>query len=264
MTDPDLARRHERWARALAIPLALAFAWVARTTMPAVVRMLTMWVHETGHATAAWLSGYSAWPGPWFTPISSERNASLTLALVVFLVSAMWRAWRVGRWFWVLASAVTTLTVAWGTGWLTASQAEQFIFFAGDGGCFVLGTALMLSVYARDEHPVRRDGLRWGLVVFGALAFVDALVVWSGPIDSLPLGENDNGLSDPTVLTEVYGWTLPLVMERYARLAQASGLVVAAVYVLGLLDLAAPAAAEPADRRFEPWGAHVHPRRGLR
>ena len=32
----------------------------------------------------------------------------------------------------------------------------------------------MLAVYARVDHPFRTERLRWALLIFGALAFMDA------------------------------------------------------------------------------------------
>src|SRR5437764_571263 len=56
--------------RAWAIPSALLFAFLLVSTGPgrAVVRIFfSMWVHELGHAVAAWLCGVLAVPGPWRT-----------------------------------------------------------------------------------------------------------------------------------------------------------------------------------------------------
>ena len=160
--------------------------------------MLGMWVHESGHAVAAWLCGYLAWPGPWFTPVGTERSPSFIVLLVGVLAYGGYRAWQLQRWFWVTASASTLLLVLFCTLVLRPGTAQQLIVFGGDGGSLVLGTMLMLTVYAREEHPIRRDHLRWGLLVIGALAFMDVYAVWSGPINRLPFGENENGLSDPT------------------------------------------------------------------
>lgn len=104
------------------------------------------------------------------------------------------------------------------------------------GGGLVLGTMLMLTVYAREEHPIRQDHLRWGLLVIGALAFMDVYTVWSGPSDRLPFGENENGLSDPSVLTELYGWSLPTLIKRSGQLAHACLALLVVVYVAALYD----------------------------
>ncbi len=48
---------------------------------------------------------------------------------------------------------------------------------------------------------------------------------------ALPLGENENGLSDPSVLTEIYHWNLLTVMARYRQLGNACLALLAMVYV---------------------------------
>ncbi len=233
--ERERAARSELIARALAVPLALAFAWFAVHSSPGGVRMLSMWVHESGHAVSAWLCGYLAWPGPWFTPIASERSPVFTMLLVGLLAYGGYQAWLFQRWGWMAASAGTLLLVLYCTLLLAPGKAHQMITFGGDGGCFVLGMMLMLTVYSREDHPIREEHLRWALLVIGALAFMDVYRVWSGPIDRLPFGENENGLSDPSVLTEEYGWSVLTLINRYGELAKACFAVLTAAYLSALV-----------------------------
>ena len=246
--ENDSAARSERMARTIALPLALLFAWLAVKGSPGAVRMLAMWVHESGHAAAAWLCGYLAWPGPWFTPVGTQRSPTFTVLLVGGLAYGVYRAWQLERWFWVTASAGTLLLVLFCTLILRPGTAQQLIVFGGDGGGLVLGTMLMLTVYARDEHPIRRDHLRWGLLVIGALAFMDVYAVWSGPINRLPFGENENGLSDPSVLTERYGWSLITLVNRYSQLAHACLALLVVVYLAAIYSQIPPASASTRAR----------------
>jgi len=233
--DRDDLRRELR-ARVLALPSALLGAWLAVKAAPGLVRMFSMWVHESGHAVAAWLCGYSAWPGPWFTPVASDRSMVLTGVLLVLLVVGAYRAWQCERWFWVTAATVVLLVTLRCTLLLNAVKARQLITFGGDGGCLVLGTALMLTVYARPDHPLRRERLRWALLIFGALAFMDAYVIWSGSFDRLPFGESEQGLSDPSVLVEQFGWGVLLLVNRYTALARACFFVLSGWYVAGIME----------------------------
>src|SRR5687767_4757176 len=62
--------RLEVWLARLAVPAALAIAWVLAKMDLGRFLLRTffgMWLHELGHAVAAWLCGYPAIPGPWFT-----------------------------------------------------------------------------------------------------------------------------------------------------------------------------------------------------
>jgi hypothetical protein len=234
--ENESAARSERTARAVSLPLALLFAWLAVRGSPGAVRMLAMWVHESGHAVAAWLCGYLAWPGPWFTPVGSERSPLFIVLLVGLLAYGGFRAWQLQRWFWVGASGSALLLLLFCTLVLGPGKAQQLIVFGGDGGGLVLGTMLMLTVYSREEHPIRREHLRWGLLVIGALAFMDVYTVWSGPFDKLPFGENENGLSDPSVLTEIYGWSVLTLIDRYGQVAHACLALLVVVYVAALYD----------------------------
>jgi hypothetical protein len=232
--ERERAARSEQTARAVALPLALVFAWLAVKGSPGAVRMLTMWVHESGHAVSAWLCGYTAWPGPWFTPVSSERSPVFTILLLALVSYGGYRAWQLQRWGWIAASAGTVLIILFCTLLLGPGKAEQMITFGGDGGCLALGTLLMLTVYAREDHPIRQEHLRWAFLVIGALAFMDVYAVWSRPIDRLPFGENENGMSDPSVLTEIYGWSVLTLINRYHQLARACLALLAIAYVAAL------------------------------
>jgi hypothetical protein len=223
-------------ARALAMPCALVSAWAAVKTSPGLVRIFTMWIHESGHAVAAWLCGYMAWPGPWFTPVGVERSLVLTTTIVGLAGFGALRAWQRQRWFWVVVAAVVLLLTLCCTLLLREGQARQLITFAGDGGCFVLGSALMLTTYARADHPVRTERLRWALLIFGALAFMDVYLVWSGPFDRLPFGEDERGLSDPAVLVEEFGWSVVLLVDRYLELAHGCFVVLVAAYAAGIVQ----------------------------
>jgi hypothetical protein len=230
------ALRHELRVRAVALPSSLLTAWLAVKTAPGIVRMFSMWVHESGHAVAAWLCGYAAWPGPWFTPVGSHRSIVMTALLAGLLVFGGFRAWRRGRWFWVVAATLVLVLALFCSVYFNTAQAQQMITFGGDGGCFVLGTVMMLTMYARSDHPIRREHLRWALLLFGALAFMDAYFVWSGSFDRLPFGQSENGLSDPSVLAEEFGWSVLLLVHRYLELARVCFFVLVSVYIVGIAE----------------------------
>jgi len=229
----DDARR-ELYVRALALPGALIVARIATGVMPGPVRMISMWVHESGHAVAAWLTGFAAFPGPWFTPIDLERSLMVTLVLAGALAAGAYYAWQIERWFWVATAGVVLALALAGAFAVHPIRARELFTFFGDGGCFVLGTALMLTMYARAGHQLRQERLRWVCLAVGALAFMDARATWFGDISNLPLGEDDRGLSDASVLTESHGWSLELLVARYQHLAVACFIVLAVAWVLGL------------------------------
>lgn len=227
--------RDELKLRGLALPGALIGAWLAVHVAPGPVRLITMWIHESGHAVSAWLCGYFAMPGPWFTPVSANRSIVMTTMLAGLLAFGGYRAWLSGRHSWVAAAGATMLVAIVCAFGLTTNQAQQVIIFSGDGGGMVLGTLLMLTTFAPKESALTRNHLRWGLLAIGALAMMDTYAVWSGPAGLLPFGENENGLSDPSVLTEGFGWTVAQLVSHYLQVAHACFFVLAVSYIFGVV-----------------------------
>ena len=227
--------------RSFAIPAALLASALAVWSSIGhffVRTFASMWVHETGHAVAAWLCGYLAFPGPWFTPVANERSPILVVAIAGALGYATFRSWRADRRALAATSAALLFLQLSCTLFVGARAARQFIIFAGDGGCLVLGTLLMATVYVPRESAIRRGWLRWGFLAIGAASFADAFGLWWGSRsdpDRIPFGHNEgSGLSDPSVLTELFGWSETALVRRYVVLGCVCLAALAALYCWGL------------------------------
>jgi hypothetical protein len=229
--------KQELYARLLALPLALILARFAVRTAPGGVRLLTMWVHELGHAVTAWICGFGATPGPWFTSVSTDRSKGFGLGIATLAGFGAYFSWQKKRYgAAVLCGLVLVAQVAcWR---LFSDQAQALIAFGGDGGCFVLGGLLMLTFYAARDSTFYQNSLRWGFLGIGAAAFMDAYATWTGGLATIPFGENENGLSDPSVLTELYGWKVQHLMQTYQRLATQCLIVLALFYLWGIFSSA--------------------------
>ncbi|HXN41692.1 MAG TPA: hypothetical protein VN918_07895, partial [Myxococcaceae bacterium] len=202
--DEDDARI-ELKIQTFAIPVALVIAWlIACTQMPhALMRIfLSMWVHELGHATTAWLCGFGAFPGPWMTPISQSRVPLVSILVIGALGYLGFRAWQVRRWNWIGVAAGLLLFHVGMTFGMSNERAQALILFGGDGGCMVIGTLLMASIYARPESTIHKGWLRWGFLVIGSAAFADSFETWWSArtdTDRIPFGMNEgSGTSDPS------------------------------------------------------------------
>ena len=224
--------RHEWKVRAIAIPAALALA-VAFHAWPLGHMLqrtfLSMIVHELGHAVTAWWCGFGALPGLWKTLVPETRGLVwlVVLALEVAIVIYGWRRARLAIALGGLALALLQFA---GTR-APVDDAQAWITFGGDGGAMVIGT-LLIACFFVDK--LREHGLRWGLLVIGAAAFVDTFATWwaarSDP-DVIPFGEIEGvGLSDPSKLQEVYGWSTAELVHRYVVLGVACLVALAAIY----------------------------------
>jgi mutator family transposase len=96
LAESQLEARLRTWA----IPVALGGSFLLVATGPGrfLVRVfLSMWVHEIGHATTAWLCGFPAFPGPWLTPMAQSRSPLFGLVVFLALAVAAYRAFRAER-----------------------------------------------------------------------------------------------------------------------------------------------------------------------
>jgi hypothetical protein len=235
LADRNGALRELKY-RVLAFPLALLVArGVVATGLRMPVSMLAMVLHESGHAITAWLTGRWAVPMLWVTMHGEERSWSVILILMSAIIAGGFLAWKMERWGWVcIAGGLLVAQLIF----LSLPNPGALIIFGGEGGGFVLATILMATFYAPRESALYKSlGLRWGLLVFGAMTFMHVFRTWTGPLEDLPFGEIEGvNLSDPSLLTEMYGWSVTQLVDRYVRLAEVCLVVLFAVYVWGLIS----------------------------
>ena len=244
--DAQLELRLRTWA----VPAALLAAFVLVSTGPgrALLRIFcSMWVHELGHAATAWLCGYLAFPGPWLTPVAAQQSLVFeVLVLAALAGGGLWAARNEQPGLARALALVAALQLCC-AGLLGEARARQLIYFMGDGGALVLGTLLMLTVYARAGSALHRGWLRWGFLAIGAAAFADVFSLWWGArkdYDLIPFGMNEGaGLSDPSVLSDQYGWSADLLVHRYLLLGCACLAALALAWTLGFLRARRAAAA---------------------
>jgi hypothetical protein len=235
ISDVPADARKELKYRILALPAALLLARLAAgTPLRMVAAMLAMVLHESGHAITAWLTGRWAVPLPWVTPHGQERSWLIVLLVTAVIGFAGFLAWKMERPGWLFAAgALLVLQLV-----ALSSPAEAMIVFFGDGGALVLATLLMATFYApRESRLYKSWGLRWGLLAIGALSFMHVFLLWRGPLEDLPFGEIEGvNLSDPSLLTEMYGWTVLQMVDRYVRLGTLCLLALLALYIWGLVS----------------------------
>jgi hypothetical protein len=238
LEDATLELRLRQWA----LPVALVAAHLILATSAGhfILRVFFgMWIHEVGHAVAAWLCGFLAFPGPWLTLTASHRSLLFSLLLAAGLGYWGYRNWRSERTGLLVATLGLMSLQFVGTVLLSPATARMVITFAGDAGCLVLGSLLMASVYVREGSLLHRGWLRWGLLAIGAAAFMDVFEQWWASRRDrgrIPFGMNEgSGLSDPSVLSETYHWSSGDLVRRYVALGCACLIGLLALYIVGWL-----------------------------
>jgi hypothetical protein len=239
---PDDDVRLEYRLRVIAPPavFALAFLLMQSDGWRSFLRVfVTMWMHELGHASAAWLSGFAAFPGPWRTAVADERSLLLSLLLLAGLVALGVRAYLARRFDLLGVVAAVTAALLACTLLLEVRSAQALITFGGDAGMMVLGAALAFTFWARPGSHLHTSWLRWGFLVIGALALADAMTTWWAArtdVTAIPYGLIEGvGESDPVVLEDRHGWTQRELISRHVRVGSIALAAVAARYAAGLL-----------------------------
>jgi hypothetical protein len=207
--------------RALGVPIALGLAGVIGMTGLGQMMLrlfFGMWLHELGHATASWICGVFAVPLPWITLGGQSRSP----AMIIFFFGVLgFAAWKKLAPLWLLAIPAGALLVGI---LIPFKHATTFITFFGDGGALVYGTVLMLAaLLLPDESRLSRGALRWGYLVIGAGAFMDAFLTWFRSwrdFAELPFGRSESsGLSDALKLVDVAGWSETGMIRAYLGLS---------------------------------------------
>jgi hypothetical protein len=232
-SDPEL----EWKLRAIAVPAAIAIA-ILFHTFPLSHQIQRIWlsmmVHETGHAVTVANSERSAAPTLWKTIIAADRSLFATALVALLIVGVMLRWWYDDRRLLAALAAAVLLVQLWWTYGLTKPEAMALFTFGGDGGAMVIGTALMATFFAGRDTQLYRGALRWGFLVIGAAAFVDTFATWwTARTDPtvIPFGEIEGvGLSDPSKLKDVYGWSVDDIVDRYVTLGLVCAVVLAGVW----------------------------------
>ena len=224
-----------RW---FALPGALILGKMAVATTQ-ITHLIRSWTHEGGHAVAGWLCGMPALPSAGVTSVP-DRSRIFGILFIAALGWTVYFAWRRRRWFWVAVSAVCLVLMIIGN-LQTEFQSRGFVYFFGEGGSFALATALMATFYARPHSQIVRQQLRWALLIFGAIAFMDGYQNWFGPehtqhlVEQLEYNDEDaRGPGDVFQLTQLYGWKAGQVQERTRGMAYLGFTAMAAMYGFGL------------------------------
>ncbi len=220
--DPAIEWKLRAWAIPAALALALAFnCWPTGHMLQRT--FLTMIPHEVGHALTGWWCGITAVPGLWKTLIPETRGVLAPIVVAGLAIGLAYVGWRTERTRFVIAALVLGgLQLVGST--CRLETAHTAITFGGDGGAMVIGTLLVMTFFAPADSKLRAGGLRWGLLVIGAAAYVDTAMTWCrarGDHELIPFGEIEGvGLSDPSKLAEA-GWNPTQIVARYMLLATA-------------------------------------------
>ena len=234
------------WRTNVFVPplLLVVVYWLNESKLGSFLIGFQIWVHEFGHATAAWLCGRKATPLPFgWTPVEDEYSPFVYFGLLALFVALFVTGW-IERKVWPMIAAVVLAGLQFYMTWRMTGDQQQFWWsaFGGVGGEFYLSTALMCTFYVQLPDKFRWGFCRYVFFLIGATAFLHIVVYWNKvyhfqedlPMGSLINGEDDNN-GDINKLMDQFDWTDHQVRHNYQYLGYYCWAVLIVVYTAFVL-----------------------------
>lgn len=246
--DEPAWRRFDHWGVNAAVPpLLLGLVWLLNQS-PAgfLLKGFHVWMHEFGHATAAWLCGFRATPLPFgWTPVEPVHSHSVYGGLLILfglLFAAGWKERKV----WPMIIAVLLVWLQFYMTWVMSEYRKEFWWgaFGGVGGEFYLSTLFMLFFWVQLPEKFKWGACRYVLFFIGATAFLNIWMQWRDVyrgLEEIPFGSMINGeedeAGDMNRLLDGYGWTKFDIRRNYLLLGHGCWAALGIMWALFALRL---------------------------
>ncbi len=183
-----------------------------------------VWMHEFGHATAAWLCGFRATPLPFgWTPVEPVYSPFVYGGLLLMFGILFVAGW-LERKAWALVAALALAGLQFHMTWRMPEHRQEFWWsaFGGVGGEFYLSTLFMLFFWVRLPEKFKWGACRYVFFFIGATAFLNIWLRWGDiyrgleeiPFGSMINGEDDQG-GDMNKLMDGYDWKKFAIRRTY-------------------------------------------------
>ena len=211
-------------------PLLLGLTWLLnRSPLEFFLRGFQVWMHEFGHATAAWMCGRRALPLPFgWTPVEDEYSPFVYFGLLLLFILLFGAGWK-ERKIWPMIAAVGLAGLQYYMTWQMPERRQEFWWsaFGGVGGEFYLSALLMAFFFVELPEKFRWGVCRYGFFFMGATAFLHITGFWEQvhrglqdiPFGTMINGEDDQG-GDMNKLRDAYAWSLTDIRHRYLMLGR--------------------------------------------
>ncbi|MDI1247622.1 MAG: hypothetical protein PSV13_01940 [Lacunisphaera sp.] len=228
-------------------PLLLGLVWLANISpLGFFLKGFHVWMHEFGHATAAWLCGFRALPLPFgWTPVEPVYSPFVYWGLLL-LFGILFVAGAVERKVWPMIAAVLLALLQYYMTWRMPEHRQEFWWsaFGGVGGEFYLSTLFMMFFYVQLPEKFRWGACRYVFFLIGATAFLNIVLMWNQvyrgleeiPFGTMINGEEDQG-GDMNKLMDGFGWTKFQIRRTYHQLGHGCWIALGVTWAVFALRL---------------------------
>ena len=228
-------------------PLLLGLVWfLNQSPLAFFLQGFHIWMHEFGHATAAWMTGRKATPLPiGWTPVEPDYSPFVYFGLLLLFGILFAAGWK-ERKPWPMVAAVALAGLQFYMTWRMPEPRQEFWYgaFGGVGGEFYLSALLMAAFYVQLPEKFQWGFCRYVFFLIAASAFLHIVVYWNAvyrgrediPMGSMINGEDDaNG--DMNKLLDDFGWTGMDIRRNYQYLGYGCWAALAFVHAIFVLRL---------------------------
>jgi hypothetical protein len=205
-----------------------------------------VWMHEFGHATAAWMCGRRALPIPFgWTPVEPSYSPFVHWGLLLLFGVLFVAGWK-ERKVWPMLAAVGLAALQHYMTWRMPEHRQEFWWsaFGGVGGEFYLSTLFMMFFFVQLPEKFRWGACRYVCFFIGATAFLNIWMRWGDvyrgleeiPFGSMINGEDDAG-GDMNKLMDGYGWKKFDIRRNYYLLGQGCWIALGLTWAIFALRL---------------------------
>jgi hypothetical protein len=197
-----------------------------------------MWVHELGHATVAWFSGYRAMITFAGTVTQLERSPFVYFGILFLLGLLFWHGWKEQKRFTMILAAILAIMQFLMTWVISRATYRMLLAFGGIGGEFYLSTLFMIGFYAKLPDKLRWEFWRYLSLIVGAITFWSSFWKWHNierGREAIPWGtfwgsRGDSG-GDLNVLSGEFGWNSQQIIGTYTHLGNLCLLFIVGFYI---------------------------------
>ncbi|MBF2056173.1 MAG: J domain-containing protein [Cyanobacterium sp. T60_A2020_053] len=201
-----------------------------------------MWIHEFGHATIAWFSGYRAMITFGATITALEKSNFVYFGILFLIGLTFYNGWKEDKKSTMIVCVIFAI-IQFILTWMVGYRGYTILMaWGGIGGEFYLSTLLIIAFYWRLPEKFYWDFWRFGAVIIGAITFCSSFVKWHSikvgkadiPWGTLWGGRGDSG-GDLNILNDYGGWSANQIIGTYINLSNLCLLIVVIFYLFNLL-----------------------------
>ncbi|BAQ65446.1 molecular chaperone DnaJ [Geminocystis sp. NIES-3709] len=232
-----LLKEAEITTNTYSLPIAFLIAFAVNFIDP-LAWFISMWVHEFGHATVAWFSGYRAMVTFAGTIMSFNRSLFVYFGILILIGLTFYSGWKEKKKTVMIVCvilAIVQFILTWKTSYSTY---QMLLYFGGIGGEFYLSTLLIIAFYWRLPEKFYWEFWRFFALVIGTIVFWGNFTKWHKisvgkaqiPWGTFWGGRGDSG-GDLNVLNNEVGWSTEQIINIYNTLGFICLLVIIGTYL---------------------------------